>query len=234
MYKTIGIIGGMGPLATVDLFRKIVENTAAETDQEHIHVIIDNNTGIPDRTGALLHGGQDPLPEMKKSAAMLEAQGADCLIMPCNTAHNYYEPIADAVSIPVLNMIDITCRAVRERGISRAGLMATTGTVKTGIYQRYSDKYGIELIQPDGSLQKDMMDLIYGGVKAGKEKYDCTVVLDGVGRMLRGGAETIILGCTELPVAYSMYHWDFPAVDPTYELARAAIVFAAGVERLRD
>lgn len=85
--KTIGIIGGMGPLATADLFRKIVTHTQATCDQDHLHVIIDNNTAIPDRTAALLRGGEDPLPQMQKSARMLESDGADCLIMPCNTAH---------------------------------------------------------------------------------------------------------------------------------------------------
>ena len=86
--KTIGIIGGMGPLATADLFEKIVGHTKAACDQEHLHVVIDSNTNIPDRTAALLHGGADPLPELTGSARRLEAMGADVLIMPCNTAQN--------------------------------------------------------------------------------------------------------------------------------------------------
>lgn len=231
-YKTIGIIGGMGPLATADLFRKIIENTNAETDQDHIHIIVDDNTNIPDRTKALLEGGPDPVPEMTKSAKTLEAAGADCLVMPCNTAHNFHKDVSEAVSIPVLNMIDITCKAISSKGIRKVGLMATTGTIRTGIYQRYCDKYGIEMLAPDETFSRDLMDLIYNGVKAGRKEYDCTGINEGVRKMLRDGAELIILGCTELPLAYSMYHLEFPYIDPTYELAKAAIIFAAGEEKL--
>ena len=100
--KVIGILGGMGPLATADLFQKITLHTAASCDQDHPRVCIDSNTNISDRTAALLHGGADPVPEMVKSAQRLESIGADLLIMPCNTAHNFYDAVASSVSIPVL------------------------------------------------------------------------------------------------------------------------------------
>ena len=131
--KTIGIIGGMGPLATADLFRKIVTHTQATCDQDHLHVIIDNNTAIPDRTAALLRGGEDPLPQMKKSARMLESDGADCLIMPCNTAHFFHAQVQSSVHIPLLNMLELTCQEMQRRGIRTAGLLATNGTVLTGV-----------------------------------------------------------------------------------------------------
>ena len=106
--KVIGILGGMGPLATADLFQKITLHTVAACDQAHPRVCIDSNTDIADRTAALLHGGEDPVPEMIKSAKRLESIGADFLIMPCNTAHNYYEQVCEAVTIPVLHMIALT------------------------------------------------------------------------------------------------------------------------------
>ena len=125
--KVIGILGGMGPLATADLFQKITLHTAASCDQDHPRVCIDSNTNISDRTAALLHGGADPVPEMVKSAQRLESIGADLLIMPCNTAHNFYDAVASSVSIPVLHMIAITRDALKSRGAKRAGLLHDIG-----------------------------------------------------------------------------------------------------------
>lgn len=224
MKRTIGIIGGMGPLATADLFRKIVEHTDAQRDQDNIHIIIDNNTNIPDRTAALLDGGEDPVPQMLHSVARLVGDGADCLIMPCNTAHGFLERIRAASPVPVLNMIELTCRALKKRGITRAGLLATTGTIRTGIYPKYFD--GVELLLPDDEQQQGVMDMIYAGVKAGVKDYDAAAVQKTAEHLMERGAQTIILGCTELPLAMELYKLDFPATDPTLELALGAIEFA--------
>ena len=171
--RTIGILGGMGPLATADLFQKITLHTAAIFDQEHPRVCIDSNTNIADRTAALLHGGADPVPEMLKSAQRLESMGADFLIMPCNTAHNYYHAVAGSVSIPVLHMIAITRDALVARGVRCAGLLATDGTIQTGIYQRTFAGSGVELLTPDNEAdQAAVMDVIYNGVKAGDLSHD--------------------------------------------------------------
>lgn len=174
--KTIGIIGGMGPLATADLYRKIVMSTDAACDQEHIHTLIDSNTNIPDRTAALLCGAESPVEEMVKSARLLEKAGAGLLIMPCNTAHNFHSEVQDAVSIPVLHMIKLTVQALKRQGVSRAGLLATDGTVQTRIYQRCFENSGIELITPDNEGQAAVMDMIYKGVKAGCTDFDTTEV----------------------------------------------------------
>ena len=221
----IGIIGGMGPLATVDLFRKLTEHCAAASDQEHPRVVIDSNTDIPDRTAALLHGGADPAPEMIKSAKRLAAAGAQVLIMPCNTAHGFYERVAAAVDVPVLHMIALTRDALRARGVTTAGLLATDGTVQTGIYQRTFDGSGITLLTPEPEDQAAVMDLIYRGVKAGDPSYDASAFSRVCERLLARGAETLILGCTELPCAFELYHLRWPAVDPTLELALGALRF---------
>lgn len=226
--KTIGIIGGMGPLATADLFEKIVGHTKAACDQEHLHVVIDSNTNIPDRTAALLHGGADPLPELTGSARRLEAMGADVLIMPCNTAHNYYDGISAAVSVPVLHMVRLTAQALVERGVKKAGLLATDGTVRTGIYQKSFAGSGVELLTPDEAGQRAVMEMIYQGVKAGDMAFDAKPARQAMERLLAAGAEVLILGCTELPLAVKLYGIDLPAVDPTLELALAAIRFAGG------
>lgn len=226
--KVIGIIGGMGPLATADLFQKIVLHTRAASDQEHLHILIDNNTDIPDRTAAILRGGENPLPQMVKSAKWLEAGGAGCLIMPCNTAHYYHAQLQSQVHIPVLNMIELTCRAMADRGISRAGLLATTGAVQSGIYQEVFRRGGVSLLAPEEGEQEEVMGLIYDGVKAGRAAYDTAPVLRAVRRLFDEGAEVMILGCTELPLAVQLYGMDFPAIDPTLELAKGAIRFAGG------
>ena len=226
--KTIGIIGGMGPLATADLFEKIVGHTKAACDQEHLHVVIDSNTNIPDRTAALLHGGADPLPELVKSAGRLEKMGADVLIMPCNTAHNYYDGIAAAVSVPVLHMVRLTAQALVERGVKKAGLLATDGTVRTGIYQKSFAGSGVELLTPDEAGQRAVMEMIYQGVKAGDLAFDAQPARQAMERLLAAGAEVLILGCTELPLAVKLYGIALPAVDPTLELALEAIRFAGG------
>ena len=156
--KVIGILGGMGPLATADLFQKITLHTVAACDQAHPRVCIDSNTDIADRTAALLHGGEDPVPEMIKSAKRLESIGADFLIMPCNTAHNYYEQVCEAVTIPVLHMIALTRDALKERGVKCAGLLATDGTVQTGIYQRTFAGSGVDLLTPDDPADQAAAD----------------------------------------------------------------------------
>ncbi len=227
--KVIGIIGGMGPLATADLFRKIVLNTKAEKDQDHIRVLVDNNTNIPDRTGAILAGGKDPVPELTKSAKALSAMGADLLIMPCNTAHYFHKSVQESVNIPVLHMIEITMEALKKRGVKKAGLLATDGTVQSGIYQNVFDESGIELIKPDEKGQKTVMSLIYDGIKASKWDFDTTDVKKAMESLFDMGAEVLILGCTELPLAKEMYNLDYLSVDPTLELARAAIKAAGGI-----
>ncbi|MCR5826689.1 MAG: amino acid racemase [Oscillospiraceae bacterium] len=221
--KVIGIIGGMGPLATADLYRKIAEHTDAACDQEHPRTVIDSNTDIPDRTEALLSGGADPTPELIRSAKRLVSVGADLLVIPCNTAHCFYDDVAAAVRVPVLHMIALTRDALCARGVRRAGLLATDGTVESGIYQSVFSGSGVELLTPDAAGQAAVMDLVYNGVKAGDLRHDAAPFRAACERLLARGAETLVLGCTELPPAFELYRLDYPAVDPTLELALAAI-----------
>ena len=219
----IGILGGMGPLATADLFQKIVLHTDAKTDQEHPRVVIDSNTDIADRTEALLRGAADPTPELIKSARRLTSIGADFLAMPCNTAHGFYDAVAAAVDIPVLHMIALTRDALKSRGVAAAGLLATDGTVETGIYQNCFDRSGVALLTPPPEDQAAVMDLVYNGVKAGDLNRGATAFFRCCERLLARGAETLILGCTELPPVFKQYRPGYPATDPTLELALTAI-----------
>ena len=227
MKKTIGILGGMGPLATADLYRKIIERTRADRDNEHIRVYIDGNAAIPDRTAAILHGGEDPVPEMLSALRHLEACGADCIIMPCNTAHYFLPRLREQTALPILDMQRITAAVCRERFPGKtAAILATDGTVQSGLYDRALDAEGVRWMHPGEYEQKTLMHLIYDVVKASrpmepeKERWDA--ILD----TLRGqGADLFILGCTELPVLAGVLPSEGPFLDPTDELAKAAIRF---------
>ncbi|QXM06334.1 aspartate/glutamate racemase family protein [Crassaminicella indica] len=224
MHKKLGILGGMGPLATADLFRKIILLTDAKCDQEHIHILIDNNTSIPDRTAYLIANGQDPREQLITSAKRLEAMGADFLIMPCNTAHNFYEDIVKEIKIPFLNMIEETAKFISEKytGV-KIGLLSTEGTCKTHIYDKAIKKYGMELVKPI-KTQQHITNFIYS-IKAGKN-----ITLDGFNKSLEElkalGAKVFILGCTELSVGYEIFKMEGNYVNPLEIIAIRAIHFA--------
>lgn len=225
--KTIGILGGMGPLATADLFQKIVLLTKADTDRDHIRVYIDSNANIPDRTAAILSGGEDPVPEMASALRHLEACGADCIIMPCNTAHYFLPRLQAMTEIPFLSILTAAAEACKAQFPGKTvGILATRGTLAADLYQKALAQAGVPYLIPDAPAQDALMRVIYDGVKAGKgpDSYraDFLTVLEG---MSAGGAEVFLLGCTELPLAAEALNIALPTVDPTAELAKAAIRF---------
>lgn len=224
--KTIGIIGGMGPLATVDLMQKIILATDAHEDQEHIHILVDNNTNIPDRTAAILGSGPSPVPELLKSANRLTEQGAGFLIMGCNTAHFFLPPLMPFLKVPFLSMIEATAEACQQLGYRKVGLLASAGTCHTGIYQRALQHLGIETTKPDERQEIAIHDMIYSGVKAGNRDYDTTKVREVLKEMTTAGAEAFILGCTEIPLAIAMYHIEGTFLDATQVLAERAVAMA--------
>ena len=221
--KTLGIIGGMGPMATVDLMRKIILSTDAKTDQEHIHILVDNNTQIPDRTAAIEGRGESPVEKMLQSAKLLEAQGADVLVIACNTAHYFLDEFKDKVHVPIINMIDEAVKHCVELGYSEVGLLCTIGTRNTGIYQKACDKFNIKLVVPDDEEIKALQDMIYSGVKANNFNYDTSNVKQVISTMRNRGAQAFILGCTETPIAVQMYHIEGNFIDSSLVLAHKAI-----------
>ena len=225
--KTIGILGGMGPLATADLFQKIVLLTKADTDRDHIRVYIDSNANIPDRTAAILSGGEDPVPEMSSALRHLEACGADCIIMPCNTAHYFLPRLQAMTEIPFLSILTAAAEACKAQFPGKTvGILATRGTLAADLYQKALAQAGVPYLIPDAPAQDALMRVIYDGVKAGKgpDSYraDFLTVLE---QMSAGGAEVFLLGCTELPLAAESLKITLPTVEPTAELAKAAIRF---------
>lgn len=227
MKKTIGILGGMGPLATADLFRKIVTMTKAGCDNDHIRIYIDDNASIPDRTGAILFGGKDPVPVMADSLCKLEGCGADCIIMPCNTAHYFLPRLQEMTEVPFLSMLEATAKACAVQFPGKtAAILATKGTLATGLYEGALKKEGVAYLVPDADEQDALMRVIYEGVKADAEPEAYRQDMEWVMNSLSAkGADYFILGCTELPLAVQLLEIPQTTIDPTAELAKAAILF---------
>ena len=226
MKKILGILGGMGPLATADLFKKVVMMTEADRDQDHVYVLVDSNPSIPDRTAYLLGEGESPLQHLVDSAKKLESMKANCIIMPCNTAHFFYDDIVKEISTPFLNMIEETAKKVsRKHGhIKKVGLLATEGTCESGIYEKYFTSHKIEIVKPDKNHQKSITKLI-SHVKKGHFNIDLSEVYETIESLKQQNAEIFILGCTELPIAFQVFNIKEKIVDPTATLAESAIRF---------
>jgi len=223
--KIIGILGGMGPEATIDLFYKIIKFTPAEKDQDHLRIIIDNNPKIPDRTAAILGKGEDPLPALQESARNLEKAGADFIIIPCNTAHYFLPSIQKSVKIPILNMIEETAKETKKRipQIKKVGLLASIGVYRWEIYHQHFKKFHIEVISPEEKDKEEVMKAIYA-VKAGDLSNEVKKNIISIAqKLIDKGAEAIITGCTEIPLILKEGDISAPIIDPTQVLAKAAV-----------
>lgn len=226
--RMVGILGGMGPEATLDLYRHIINLTPANKDQDHVPVLIYANPKIPDRTEAIAGGGESPLPYMIEGAKRLEKAGAGIIAIPCNAAHCYLPQIQVEVSIPFLDMIEETCREVRKTlpHAKKVGLIAALGTVTSGIYDRAFARAGIEVLVPSDTDQKRIQAAI-AQVKAGEQNRLTRETFQSSGRRLsEAGAEAVILGCTEVPLAFEPSEVNYFSLDTTRILAEAAIAWA--------
>ncbi|KGR76693.1 cysteate racemase [Ureibacillus sinduriensis] len=229
MRKTLGIIGGVGPLATMFIGEMIVRRTSAAKDQEHVHTIIDNDTSIPDRTAYILdQTKENPVPYLIRDAEKLANAGADLICIPCNTAHTFYEELQAASPVPVLHMIRETAKRAADTGAKRVGILATDGTLASGVYQQALIQQDIEPIVPDIEIQHHVMSIIYDYVKAGKEvtMHQWDVVEQA---MLQLDCDKIILGCTELSIVNKELKLDNRYIDSLMVLAESAIL-ACGYE----
>ena len=230
--KVIGILGGMGPEATLYLFEKILRNTPASTDQEHFRIIIDNNPKVPDRTAAILDNGEDPVPILVQGGQTLAHAGADFIIIPCISAHFFLERLRKGIRIPILSAFDeVAARIVQnDPKIRKVGLLATTGTIQGGLFQKILEENHIQTLSPESEDQKKVMTVIYKIKAANKEeRRECKTILKGVANhLMENGAQGIIAGCTEIPLELSPEDLTVPLFDPLVILAQAAIKEARG------
>ena len=222
----VGILGGMGPAATADLYAKIIAATPATRDQDHLHIVIWADPTVPDRSTALLQGGEDPTPWLLRGATQLVAMGASFIAVPCNTAHAFFPAIERAITVPLIHMMDETATAVEiaHPAIERVGLLATTGTIASGLYQEWFAKHHIEVVVPNDDLQERVVMAAIHRVKAGKIGHEMTDLLTEVAAYLVDhGAEALIAGCTELPLVFRDGDASVPVIDPTRVLAEAVV-----------
>jgi len=219
---TVGILGGMGPAATSHFFNLIIDQSNADIDQDHLRIVLDNNPKIPDRTEYLLNDGANPLPLLLETAKNVERLGADILTIPCNTSHAFLKEIRSSVNIDVLDMIKITIDELEQRPtIEDVGLLATTGTVETKIYQNRIYGHNINLKLPSEMGQENIMAAIYGdaGIKAGYRDRPKEILLETINSNF-ADIDALIAGCTEIPLVLSNEKIGAPIIDPLEILAR--------------
>jgi len=222
--KTLGVIGGLGPMATAYFMQLVIEMTNAGSDQEHFPMIIYSMPQIPDRTGFLLGQSKDsPLEPIAECGKALAKDGADLIAIPCITAHAMHEQIQESIEIPVIHAIEECVAYLKERKIDRVGLEATDGTIQTRVFQDKLEAAGIEVVLPKADMQAKVMDIIYKNVKAGVP-VDMGAFAEIEKQLVEDGARVIILGCTEL----SMVKRDYPLspiyLDALEVLARTAVL----------
>jgi aspartate racemase len=226
--RMIGILGGMGPEATLDLYRYIINLTPAARDQDHVRVLIYSNPKIPDRTEAITAEGDSPLAELIDSAKLLEREGAGIIAMPCNAAHFFLPQMQKEVSVPILDMIEETCRAIREKlpQVKKVGLIAALGTVRSCVYHKSLKSAGIEVLVPAHDDQHRIQAAI-GQIKAGAQNRGTKEIFQFIGmRLIEAGAQAVILGCTEVPLVFEPNEVTYPSMNSTRILAEAAVAWA--------
>jgi aspartate racemase len=229
--KVIGILGGMGPEATLDCYARIIKNTPAKLDQDHLRVIIDSNPKVPDRTAAIIGEGESPVPALVAGCRSLQQAGADFIIIPCVSAHFFIEEIRQQIKLPILSIFDVVAETIAgdHPQIKTAGLMGTTGTISGGLFQKRLAADGIETIVPDESHQSKVMEAIYDIKKTqpARSKAQITAELIATAEaLISKGARGIVAGCTEIPLALKQKHLSVPYFDALTILARAAVLEA--------
>jgi aspartate racemase len=228
--KTVGVLGGMGPAATLDFFHRVLAASGAERDSEHIRLIIDCNPFVPDRNAAVAGTGPSSGPALADMARGLERAGAELLVMPCNTAHAFLDDITAATNLPVISIIDVTVNALvaDDAKPRRAGLLATTGCIDAGLYQRALQGAGVIPVVPAGAA-RDLFMAVLKRIKAGDVGPPVKTDMLRVARALMDdGAEAIIAGCTEVPLVLAQADLATPLLNSTDCLVEATIAAARG------
>lgn len=232
----VGVIGGMGPEATICLMRRILAFTPAEDDRDHIPLLVDNNTQVPSRIKAIIEGsGDDPAPMLCDMAQKLEKSGAEALAMPCNTAHFYAPAIANSVDIPLLNMLELTARQAAKsqdsetgQTVRRVGMLASPAVRMTGVFDRAFEKNGLDVRYPDNA---DRLLACIKAVKAGRnDRHTLTILNDTIAELEANGAEAIIIACSELSLMADQLVSDTRKIDSIDVLARAVVEFSTKKE----
>lgn len=225
--KRLGILGGMGPLATVDFLQKLIEETPAGRDQDHIPVIAYSVPQIPDRPAAITGNGESPLPHMLEGIQTLKRAGANAVAIACNTAHYWHDDLVRQGGLPILHIADAACAALPPNNIQRVGLLATQGTLAAGFYQsRFRERHFDCVLSSDDEQQMLVLPAI-DGVKRNDLAAAHALATQAARRLIERGAQVIVMGCTEIPLAIEHQPSDVSVycIDATRALARACVAW---------
>ncbi|WP_217370722.1 cysteate racemase [Nonomuraea antri] len=228
--RLVGVLGGMGPAATVDFYGKLVQETAATCDQAHVPVVIWGDPRVPDRSQSLLGAGEDPTPQLRRGIAALKQAGCEVLAVPCNTAHAFVPRLAAEAGLELVSIVEVTADALAAAGVRVAGLLATTGTLRADLYGRALRRRGVTPIEPDAAGQRQVMAAI-AAVKSGgtPQATGPGLALAEVAASLAArGAERVVTACTELVLALDAARVPVPVVDPARLLAGRVVAAAFG------
>lgn len=226
--KTVGVIGGLGPMATLDFFERILKRTKALREQDHLRLIIDNNTKIPDRNAYKRGEGPSPGPALATSARGLEQAGADFIVMACNTTHAWEAEIRAAINVPFISIIEETTKVVADLRPEAAGVLAVDACLSSNLYQEALTKRGVKPVLLGADSQKTFMELVYR-IKNGDTGDVVKRSMATLAKRLEAqGAEVIIAGCTEVPIVLTADDIDGELVNSTDVLVERTIVFAGG------
>lgn len=225
--RLIGVLGGMGPLATVDFLRKLIDLTPAACDQDHVPVLVHSVPQIPDRSHCIEGRGASPLPGLLDGLRILADAGADVIAMPCNTAHFWYDQLRKECRGDFLHIVDAAGAALARQGVAAGpvGLLATTGTILADVYGDRLTGRGYELVLPNARRQEDLVMAGIRAVKAGRIPQARALLQSAVADLTAAGARAVILGCTEIPLALSDLDWRYDTVliDATEALAESCV-----------
>ncbi|WP_066802244.1 aspartate/glutamate racemase family protein [Moraxella oblonga] len=228
MKKLIGILGGMGPMATADMFLKFIHSANATSDQTHIPLIISSIPDVPDRSAFLLDNGDDPYPYLFDYTHHLVKAGATCVVIACNTAHYWFDRLqADFPNLTMLSMIETAVQVAKNSGQTNIGILATNATLATNLYKTSIEQAGLNYIAPDDNTKVMQSIYLY---KAGKIDEAITLMKDEQGKLFDKGASLIIMGCTEVPLILAQDAKENPNayIDATQVLVNRAILWYRG------
>ena len=226
----MGVIGGLGPEATLDFYAKLLNKTNAKSDQEHFHVIINSNPKVPNRHASIAGTGPSAAPALVNSSKALKQAGADFLVMVCNTGHAYQKDIEEAVNLPFISMIEATanaCLAINPK-LQTVGILATDGALAANLYQNEFDKHGIKCLYPNSQEQEKLMELVFKVKANDLSQAVKTQMKDLANSLIKQGAQIIVAACTEIPLILEQKDLTKPLVNSTDALVDASIKYIRG------
>lgn len=232
--KVLGVLGGMGPLASASFMTRLTLLTPGDLDQDHIPTLLWSDPRVPDRSAAQRGTGPDPLPALLRGIAGLERAGAGAIVIPCNTAHGWYDGMVAATRLPILHIVDAAATELAGLGVTggRIGLMGTTGTLAMRLYQKRLDARGYEVIVPTDDEMATLVTPAIVAVKANRVADAYAPLAEVAGRLMARGARAVVLGCTEIPLGVAAGPaLPFPVCDTIDALARVAIAWSGRTPR---